>query len=227
MVPFVVDELRFMTSLVPLQGACILEIGCGSGQFSRRMLEEGSAGSVIAHEPDLKQHAVNLQAPPTPGLKFIHSKVDELPLSTCSVNAAIMLKSLHHVPIPSMNRALLEICRVLTSGGRLYVSEPLYAGEFNEVMRLFHDEGTERAAAYKAVIRAQQDGGWEPVTEQIFEAELYFRDFEQFLARMVYGAGLAIPADTLPAVHNRFERSMQGTGARFVRQVRVNVLRKQ
>ncbi len=57
-----------------------------------------------------------------------------------------MLKSLHHVPVESMAQALVDAARVLRPGGHLYVSEPVYAGPLNEVVRLFNDEGKVRAA---------------------------------------------------------------------------------
>jgi SAM-dependent methyltransferase len=62
-----------------------------------------------------------------------------------------MLKSLHHVPIPLMDRALAEVARVLRPGGHLYVSEPVYEGPFNDIVRLFNDEAVVRAAAQRAV----------------------------------------------------------------------------
>ncbi len=53
-----------------------------------------------------------------------------------------------------MDAALAEIARVLVPGGWLYVSEPVFAGPFNELMRLFHDEQAVRAAALAALARA-------------------------------------------------------------------------
>ena len=47
-----------------------------------------------------------------------------------------------------------EINRVLRPAGLLYVSEPVYAGGFNDIVRLFHDEKAQRTAAYRALIEA-------------------------------------------------------------------------
>lgn len=55
-----------------------------------------------------------------------------------------MLKSLHHVPMPEMSQSLNEISRVLRPGGHLYVSEPVYAGALNDILRLYNDEGVLR-----------------------------------------------------------------------------------
>lgn len=225
-VPFVADELNFLRSVVPLDGVRVLDIGCGDGAFARRLLRERIVRSAIAIEAEPQRHLANIGADPIPGLTFVNAGADDLPLEDSSIDVAIMLKSLHHVPIPLLGQALREIWRVLANGGYLYVSEPVYAGEFNEVMRLFHDERTERAAAYAAIHHALQGGNWAPICERIFETALEFRDFDNFLERMVYAAGLSIPASLLPEVRNRFSQSMGTCGARFVRQLRVNVLRK-
>ena len=50
-----------------------------------------------------------------------------------------------------MAQALGEVARVLRPGGHLYVSEPVYGGAFNEVIRVFNDEGVVRAAAQAAL----------------------------------------------------------------------------
>ena len=223
---YVTDELSFLTSLIPIARTRVLEIGCGDGEFSRRLLREGGAQSVVGLDTDSTHRATTLEAAPMLGLTLRHAGAEAIPLEDGSVDVAVMLKSLHHVPVPLLDAALMEVRRILSDRGHVYVSEPLYAGEFNEVMRLFHDEGTERAAAYAALRRAEQSGAWDPVCEVIFDTALEFHNFDHFMERMVGRAGLHIPVDILPAVRNRFEQSMHGTGARFVRQIRVNVLRK-
>ena len=223
---FLSDEVAFLAGLVPVAGARILDIGCGDGAFARRLLRDGRARQVVGLEADRARHAANMQSAPLASMTFLSGGGEAIPLPDQSIDVAVMIKSLHHVPLPLMDTALLEIRRVLVDHGHLYVSEPLYAGEFNEVMRLFHDEGTERAAAYSAIQRACQAGGWDGMEEQILDAELAFRDFDEFMDRMVLRSGLSVPPEVLPAVRARFGRSMTPAGARFVRQVRINLLRK-
>ena len=50
-----------------------------------------------------------------------------------------------------MAHSLGEVARVLRRGGHLYVSEPVFDGALNEVVRVFNDEGVVRAAAQAAL----------------------------------------------------------------------------
>lgn len=68
-----------------------------------------------------------------------------------------------------MAQALAEAARVLRPGGHLYVSEPVFAGPYNEVIRLFNDEGVVRAAAQAAIDEALHGAAWEQVAERRFE----------------------------------------------------------
>ncbi len=152
---------------------------------------------------------------------------DEIPLPDASCDVVLMLKSLHHVPIARMDRAFAEMRRVLVPGGYAYVSEPVYAGPFNEIVRLFHDEGAVRAAAYEAIQRAVRAGVMESVAQIAFDAPVEFADFDDFDRRLIRTttAGRTLPPATREAVRRGFERFMTPAGARFVRPMRVNVLR--
>ncbi len=139
-----------------------------------------------------------------------------------------MLKSLHHVPLARMDRALAEIARVLRPGGHLYASEPVFAGELNGIMRLFHDEQAVREAALAAIDRAAAGGPLEPVARVPFLAPVAFRDFADFERRMmrVTHSELRLPEATVARVRERFERHLGPQGARFDRPMRADLLRR-
>ena len=224
----VADERELLRRLVPLAGARVADIGCGDAALSRRLLGPGMAASVAALEVDRAQHAKNLAAPPVAGLAFHFAPADALPFADASFEAALMLKSLHHVPVARMDAALAEVARVLVPGGLLYVSEPVFAGPFNEVMRVFHDEEAVRAAALEALRRAAARGVLEVVEERHFDAPVAFRDFDDFAARMmqVTHTALAPDAATVAEARRRFEAHLGPGGARFVRPMRVNLMRR-
>ena len=114
--------------------------------WARALLARHPSSQVTGLEVDERQHAKNLAAP-QPGLSFVAAGAQAIPAPDAGFDLALMLKSLHHVPRPLMAQALAEVARVLRPGGWLYVSEPVYAGPFNDVIRHFNDEGVVRAAA--------------------------------------------------------------------------------
>ena len=225
--PVIRDELGLLDGLVDLAShPRVIELGCGAAQLSRRLLERFEGAEVTALEVDERQHAKNL-ASPQARLTFVAAGAQAIPFEAGRFDLALMLKSLHHVPLDLLDQALAEVHRVLRPGGLLYVSEPVFAGALNEVMRLFHDEQVVRAAALAALHRAIASGAWEAVSETCFDVPVHYRDFAEFEQRMigVTYQNHRLDAATLAAVRARFEPHMGADGAHFVRPMRVNLLR--
>jgi SAM-dependent methyltransferase len=222
------DEIEFMRRVVPLGGARVIELGCGAADLARRLLTREIVASVTALEVDERQHRANIAGRAPPQLAFLRGGAEAIPLPDAQFDVALMLKSLHHVPLEQLDRALREVSRVLVPGGHLYVSEPVYAGDFNEIVRLFHDEGKVRAAAYRAMMRAIRDRTFEDAGEHVFDTALAFRNFDDFVDRIVRvtHSDIVLADDVAVEVRRRFEQAMTPDGARFVRQMRINVLRK-
>ena len=225
--PWVTDELEVLAAMVPLADQDIIELGCGSARLARALLARYPGSRVTALEVDERQHAKNLAAPAA-GLHFKAAGAQAIPSADHSFDVALMLKSLHHVPVPAMAQALGEIARVLRPGGHLYVSEPVYAGELNEVVRLFNDEGVVRAAAQAAVNDALATGGWLTVAERRFEMPAHFADFEQFEQRMMRPtfADHRIDEAKLAEVGLAFAPHCGPQGAHFTRPMHVRLLRR-
>jgi ubiquinone/menaquinone biosynthesis C-methylase UbiE len=156
--PLINDELAVLAELVPLDDAQVIELGCGDARLARTLLQCYPGCRVTGLEVDVRQHAKNLTKPQE-GLTFLAAGAQAIPLADASFDLALMLKSLHHVPVSAMALALGEVARVLRPGGFLYVSEPIYGGPMNEVIRLFNDEGVVRAAAQSALDAALLIGG--------------------------------------------------------------------
>jgi SAM-dependent methyltransferase len=227
-IPQIIDELVLLDGLVDLANhPRVIELGCGAAQLSRKLLERFAASEVTALEVDERQHAKNITQPQD-RLRLVQAGAQAIPFDDGVFDLALMLKSLHHVPLELLDAALAEVHRVLRPGGLLYVSEPVFAGALNEVMCVFHDEEVVRAAALEALHRAVASGAWEPVTEQHFETPVHYRDFAEFERRMI-GVTFAdhrLDAATLARVRERFEPHMTPDGAHFARPMRVNLLKK-
>ncbi len=221
------DELDVLAALVPLSGCDLIELGCGSAHLARKLLQRHPDAHVTGLEVDERQHAKNLAAP-QPGLRFVAAGAQAIPFADASFDLALMLKSLHHVPLPLMAQALGEAARVLRAGGYLYVSEPVYAGPMNELIRLFNDEGLVRAAAQAALDEALPTGAWAQVAELRFEMPVRFSGFADFEERMMRPtfADHHIDDAKLAAVRTAFEPHCGADGARFTRPMHVRLLRR-
>lgn len=222
------DELDVLASLVELAGARILEAGCGAAQLARELLVRYPGAHVTGIDPDERQLAKN-RARPQERLEFLHGGADALPFADASFDGTLMLKSLHHVPADAMDRALAEIARVLRPRGWLYVSEPVFAGEFNELVRLFNDEELVRAQAQSALDRALASGAWTQEAERRFEMPVEFASFAQFGERMFSPtfAERQVDEATQREVRRRYVQHAGGEGpAHFTRPMHVRLLRK-
>lgn len=224
----VTDELELLAERVDLPAhPRIIELGCGAAHLSRKLLQRYPASTVTGLEVDERQMAKNLERPQE-RLRFVNAGAQAIPFADGSFDLALMLKSLHHVPLDLLDQALAEVHRVLRPQGLLYVSEPVFAGALNEVMRLFHDEQAVRAAALAAVQRAVASGAWEQMDEIFFETPVHYRDFAEFEQRMIGVTFVThrLDAATLAAVQERFEPHMTADGAHFTRPMRINLLRR-
>jgi SAM-dependent methyltransferase len=224
--PLVDDELDLLAELVPLGGQRIVELGCGAAAMARALVGRYPGARVTGLEVDERQHAKNLESP-QPHLEFVLAGAQAIPFPDASFDLALMLKSLHHVPAPLMTQALGEARRVLRPGGHLYISEPVYAGPFNDVIRLFNDEGVVRARAQAALDEAIRSGGWTQAAERRFETPVRFRDFADFEQRLMRPtfANHNLDERKIAQVRAAFELHLGADGAHFARPMHVRLLR--
>ena len=181
------SDLELIARLLPLQGARVLELGCGRALTTRRLAENFLLAELIATEVDRIQHEKNLQISDLPQVTFQYGGTEAIDQPDASIDAVIMLKSLHHVPVDRMMQALREIHRVLKSAGLAYLCEPVYAGAFNDILRLFNDEQRVRQAAFATVQDAVAAGLFELVDEIFFDDIRRFQSFGEF-EELVLGA---------------------------------------
>lgn len=223
-----VNEVKLMLEQLPFDGAQVLELGCGKAEKTRLLAETGRVSGILALEVDTIQHERNLQIADLPNVQFRHAGAEAIPAEDNSIDIVLMFKSLHHVPMELMDQALSEIARVLKPGGLAWISEPVYAGDLNEVFKLFHDEKVVREAAFAAICKAVDDGRLLLDKEQFFNTRSFFENFEQFDQRMIQvtHSNHNLAPDLYARVKAKFESYLGSEGATFLNPQRVDLLRK-
>jgi SAM-dependent methyltransferase len=225
----VLDE-RVLLDALPLAStpARALELGCGTARQTRLLAAGGRFASILALEVDRRQHEKNLLIDDLPGVQFALGGAQEIPAPGGSVDAVFLFKSLHHVPVDLLGRAFTEMHRVLAPGGLVYISEPVFGGDYNEILRLFHDEQQVREAAFEATRDAVDAGLFELVSETFFLAPVRYKsfaDFEQKVIQVTHTEHRLSP-ELLERVRAKFEAHLGEDGARFLAPFRVDLLRK-
>lgn len=221
-------EPQLFERILPLDGANIIELGCGRAQLTRLIANAGNGRRILALEVDEIQHRINSAITDLPNVRFELAGAQSIPAADQSVDVVLMFKSLHHVPAELMSTAFAEIHRVLKPGGLAYISEPVFGGDFNEILRLFNDEQRVRQLAFAAVQSAVASGEFALVEQIFFNTPVKFEDFAEF-ERLILGVThtrIELSAEVLEEVKRRFARHVTAEGARFAQPIRVDLLRR-
>ena len=222
------NEMKLLLDELPFAGACVLELGCGRADKTRILAESGRPAQIVALEVDTIQHARNLEIADLPTVRFAHGGAEAIPAADASFDIVLMFKSLHHVPVAAMAAALAEIARVLKPGGQAWISEPVFAGNLNEVFRLFHDEQLVREAAFAAVRQVVEQGSLKLEKQLFFNTRSSFENFSQFDTRMIQvtHSDHRLSPELYRQVQEKFESFAGPDGYTFHNPQRVDLLRK-
>ncbi len=220
-------ESEIYDRLLSLDNKHILELGCGCADITRSIAISGTGRKITALEVDEIAHEKNLQITDLPNVTFALSGAQDIPLGDASVDVVFMFKSLHHVPLDLMDASMHEIKRVLKPGGLTYISEPIFAGDFNEILRLFHDEQKVREAAFITVKKAVDKGLFELVEETFFNSPMRFENFAEFETNTINATHShhSLDDDLYKLVKQRFEQHLGDDGMQFWMPMRVDLLR--
>ena len=143
-----IKNAAVVRQLVDLENKHVIDAGCGKLTFTKLLVEQGA--KVLAIDPDPVQAQKNRDADPVPGIDFVETGAESLPVKDRSIDGVFFSYSLHHVKSELFPAVYEEVVRVLRPDGFLYVLEPIDC-PLNQVMRLFHDEEVERTAAWKSL----------------------------------------------------------------------------
>lgn len=223
----ITTEYDVLTTRLPFAGARVLELGCGAAEKTREIAERTDVAEIVAVEVDQIQHQKNLTVDDLPKVTFKSYGAEAIDEPDASFDIVLMFKSLHHVPIDLMDAAFAEISRVLKPGGLAYISEPVFAGDFNEVIRLFHDESTVRSAAFDATTRAVDAQVLELDEEYFFKNVVRLKHFGQFEKGIlnVTHTDHDLTPELLTAVKDKFDSYAGPDGYVFEIPNRIDLLR--
>jgi SAM-dependent methyltransferase len=218
-----------LDDLLPAGAPVVVDVGCGDGSLVRHLARRGAraVGVEVGEEPLRRAR----EHPPVGDERYEHGVAQSLPLDDGSADAVVFANSLHHVPSDALDAALAEAARVLTSGGLLYVQEPVAEGPYFELLRPVDDETEVRAAAQAAIARAGRHG-LRHERELRFETEVAHPDFASFRDRVVLAdaerarALRGIEEELRERFERTAERGADGT-FRFRQPMRVDVLRRE
>lgn len=224
----VCSESDIYRACLPLTGARILELGCGAAEHTRAIAALDPTVRITALEVDARQHEKNCASDRPQNVEFKAGGAEAIPAAAASFDIVLMFKSLHHVPAAALAPALREIHRVLKAGGLAYISEPIFAGPFNDILRLFHDEEQVRRLAFNAIVDAVESGLFDVVEQVFFRAPVMFADFADFERRIIGATHTEHRLE--PAIYAevkaRIEAAAGVDGIRFEAPMRVDLLRK-
>src|SRR3990172_12193817 len=101
------------------KGKRALELGCGTGVFTKKLADKGGKLVAIDISMALIQKARNKMK--GRGVEFVVADIERLPFKQGVFDSVVGISVLHHL---SLDIACREVYGVLTKGGRLAFSEP-------------------------------------------------------------------------------------------------------
>jgi SAM-dependent methyltransferase len=179
----VLSDLDVLDRLVQPAGKDVVDIGCGGGTLVRALAARGARMTGVEVSEEQLAPALSGDNDGS-GARYVIGTAQRLPLDDASVDAAVFMRSLHHVPTAELLEALREARRVLRDDGLVFVCEPLAQGDYFELTRLVEDEVEVRAAAQQALERASE-AGLERAGTFEYDVRLCFADLDAVRARIV------------------------------------------
>jgi ubiquinone/menaquinone biosynthesis C-methylase UbiE len=105
---------------INIYGKIIMDVGCGSGYSTELILKKYTPSKLIAF--DLMPEQISLAKKRNIPVDFFVGDATKINISDQSCGAAFVFGIVHH--IPSWQKALDEIARVLESQGYFFIEEP-------------------------------------------------------------------------------------------------------
>jgi ubiquinone/menaquinone biosynthesis C-methylase UbiE len=222
----IVSDAAMLERLVEPAGRDVLDIGCGAGALVRELVVRGARVTGIEISAGQLERA--LGHPEAGRAHYLIGRAEQLPLAAATMDLAIFMRALHHVPVECHPAALRECHRVLRPGGLLYVAEPLPEGDFFALTSLVEDEREVRAAA-QLTLESAPRFGLDRVRRVEYEVEAKIHDPEALRRRIVdvdpdRGPVFERRADEIAVAFSRLGEPEAHGGRRFRQPMRADVL---
>ena len=111
-----------LASLGPLEGRCVLDLGCGKGRFAERLAARGAKVVGVDVAPSMIASAR--------GFPRVLGTARRLPFSAGAFDAVIAVEVFEHLASTSISAVLIEVRRVLRPGGLVAIVDK-NAGSWN------------------------------------------------------------------------------------------------
>jgi ubiquinone/menaquinone biosynthesis C-methylase UbiE len=126
----VISVGAFAHSCAPLGEMVVLDAGCGTGNYSRAMLEYVGRVEAVDMNPGMLEVAARklAKAQAEGRVAFHCARIDALPFEDATFDGVMINQVLHHLPdepsrgFPAHRRVFREFARVLKPGGVLVVN---------------------------------------------------------------------------------------------------------
>lgn len=128
------SEYLLYRSVVGIPEGPVLDLGCGTGLFSRRLAREPGMPPVIGLDVSraMLEEAVAQAREANVMVDFVRAEAPYLPFQDHSLGAVLQTGSLHL--IGDLSRLFLEVGRVLRPGGRFVASTYLPPGSLGQLL---------------------------------------------------------------------------------------------
>lgn len=167
----------------PLEGATLLEIGCGRGRLTSDLARH--ARRVVATDPDPAALATARATFAAPQVEFIRTSGQRLAVPREPFDLALYSLSLHHIPKAAMGESLRRATALVKPEGSLVVIEPGDEGSLIEAEERFGVGcGDEREAKVAAVHALHDLPGWRVAEPVRFRTFFHFDHEEDFLTNL-------------------------------------------
>lgn len=119
---------RIFDRLVAQSGARpgdrVLDVGCGTGYFARRIapVVDPDGGAVVGIDPSQPMLDYASRRAPA-NCAFRAAGAEELPFDDASFDLVVSSLAFHHFPVDRRADAVREMFRVLRPGGRLFIAD--------------------------------------------------------------------------------------------------------